>query len=42
LGWGGGGAHEPKTLEKLRLREEDNIEKDFQEIKWGLGLNCCD
>jgi hypothetical protein len=31
-----------KPFERLRLREEDNIEKDVQEIKCGLGLNCCD
>jgi hypothetical protein len=27
---------------RFRLREDDNIKMDFQEIRWELGLNCCD
>jgi hypothetical protein len=31
-----------RQLERLRLREEDNIKMYFQSIRWELGLNCCD
>ena len=32
-----------RTLERLSIiREENNIKMDFQEIREGLGLNCCD